>query len=107
MQKWIVAVLAVLVVVAAATSPADARKKGSLKNYSKFCIDKYEACEVNCGIDYPDATSQLDSFQSCLRGCDDLIDACDAARARRFMIPDKNLPNAQPVSPGNEMLTAP
>jgi hypothetical protein len=65
----------------------------------------YESCEVNCGIDYPDATDQLDSFQSCLRGCDDLIDTCDAGRARRFI--NKNLPDAQPVSPGNETLTVP
>ena len=105
-RKWITAVIPLLIVATAVAPPAEARKRGSLANYSKFCRDMRDKCVINCNIDYPLAENSA-SLQTCMSGCDDLIDVCEDARTAKISPPDKNLLNANPSRPGKQILTQP
>ena len=104
-QKWIMAVIPLLIVVAVASPSAEARKKGDLVNYSQFCREMRDKCVINCNIDYP--VGETAALRSCMSGCDDLIDVCEDARTAKIRRPDPNLLNANPNQPGGQIFIEP
>jgi hypothetical protein len=110
MQKWNIAVLALVLLffATAALDPADAMgKRGSRKNYSKFCLGLYDNCFIQCGINYPDTAGELTAFQGCLKDCDELIDVCQDAADKKIKVPKGSLLNSNPNRPGTQMLNEP